>query len=263
MKNLFSLNGKIAVVTGGAGFLGSAMTEGLLEFGATVVVVDVVNKKPEDIVRNGKSYMSLHSIVCDVSKTESIKDMFKKVKELYGKIDILINCAYYGAGYGKSGTVDKMSDEDWSIGIDGAAGVTFRCTREVLPYFEENGGGNIINIGSMYGMVSPDPSIYGDSGNNNPANYGAGKAAVLQFTRYCAAHLADRNIRVNSISPGPFTNAEAEKDTEFMKNLNSKTMMGRPGRPRELVGAVILLASDASSYMTGSNIVIDGGCTAW
>ena len=263
MKDLFSLKGKVVVITGGAGYLGSAMTEGLLEFEASVVVADVVDKKPGEIVKNGKTYSNLYSIVCDVSSTDSIKEMFKKTKELCGKIDVLINCATYGAGGGVAGSIEKMSDEDWQKGIDGTAGVTLRCTREVVPYLNEAGGGSIVNIASMYGMVSPDPRVYGNEGQNNPPNYGAGKAAVIQLTRYCAAHLAYKNIRVNSVTPGPFPNPNTQKNEEFIKNLNGKTMMGRIGKPREIVGAVILLASDASAYMTGSNIVVDGGWTAW
>lgn len=263
MRNLFSLKGKVAVITGGAGYLGSVITEGLIEFGAKVVVADVVEMKLEGIVKNGKTYTDLFSAACDVSSTESIKDMFRKTKELCGKIDVLINCATFGAGYGPGGTVEKMSDEDWTKGIDGSAGTTFRCTREVVPYFVENGGGVIVNFGSMYGMVSPDPGIYGNSGQNNPVNYGVGKAAVLQFTRYCAAHLADKNIRVNSVTPGPFPNPSKLPPEDFLRNLRNKTMLKRTGKSEEIVGAVIFLASDASSYMTGSNIVVDGGWTAW
>jgi gluconate 5-dehydrogenase len=147
--------------------------------------------------------------------------------------------------------------------MDGTAGVTFRCTREVLPYFFENRKGNIVNIASMYGMVSPDPGMYGDSGQNSPPTYGAGKAAVLQLTRYCAANLAEKNIRVNSITPGPFPDLNRSVEEGFLSRLKGKTMLKRTGSPEELTGALLLLASDASSYMTGSNIVVDGGWTAW
>ncbi|WP_269432470.1 SDR family oxidoreductase [Gordoniibacillus kamchatkensis] len=156
-----------------------------------------------------------------------------------------------------------MSDEDWFKGVDGALGTTFRCTREVIPYMEAAGGGSIVNFASMYGIVSPDPAIYGDSGANNPANYGAGKAGVLQFTRYCAAHLASKRIRVNSITPGPFPNPAVQQNEPFLRELCRKTMAGRVGRAEDIVGPVLLLASDASAYMTGSNIVVDGGWTAW
>ncbi|NJD03760.1 MAG: SDR family oxidoreductase [Ruminiclostridium sp.] len=263
MKDLFSLKNKVVVLTGGSGYLGSAVTEGILEFGASVVIADIAHKKHEETVSGRKAHGKSADVVCDVSDTASVREMFRKTKELYGKIDVLINCAAFGAGFGPAGTVDKMSDEDWTKGLDGTAGVTFRCTREVVPYFEENGGGNIINFSSMYGVVSPDPGIYGNSGQNNPVNYGAGKAAVLQITRYCAAHLAQKNIRVNSITPGPFPSPKNLPPEDFMNNLRNKTMLKRVGIPEDIVGAIILLASDASSFMTGSNIVVDGGWTAW
>lgn len=115
----------------------------------------------------------------------------------------------------------------------------------------------------MYGMVSPDPGIYGNSGFNSPAYYGAGKAGVLQLTRYCAAHLAKKNIRVNSITPGPFPDFGKSPPKEFILKLQDKTMLKRIGKPREIVGALIFLSSDTSSYMTGSNVVVDGGWTSW
>ena len=254
MQNLFSMEGKSVVITGGSGYLGVAVVNGLIAHGANVAVADK-SAPPQ----SGAVYF----VPCDVSDTGSIRDMFRKVKERFGRIDVLINCAAYGAGYGPLGTVDRMTDEEWFKGIDGAVGTAFRCIREVIPYMEEQGGGSIVNFASMYGMVSPDPRIYGDSGANNPVNYGAGKAAVLQLTRYCAAHLAPKGIRVNSVTPGPFPNPAVQTNAAFLEQLSRKTMLGRVGRAEEIVGAVLLLASDASSFMTGSNIVVDGGWTAW
>lgn len=260
LPKLFSLEHKVVVITGGSGYLGSAIAEGLLAHGAQVAVADKV----------APGYLSGREshgewIHCEASDTGSIKAMFRRTKERFGKIDALVNAATYGAGYGPAGTVDRMSDEDWLVGVDGALGTVFRCTREAIPYFRENGGGSIVNFASMYGVVSPDPRIYGDSGANNPPNYGAGKAGVLQFTRYCAAHLAGDHIRVNSITPGPFPNPaqQANQNESFQRLLKEKIMMGRVGVAQEIVGPVILLVSEASSYMTGSNITVDGGWTAW
>lgn len=263
MKNLFSMEGKTVVITGGAGYLGCALVEGLLEFGASVVAGDIVEKKPEEIVKNGKVYDKLYSVVCDISNTDSVKELFAKAKSLCGRIDVLINCGVYGAGYGMGSQIEHMPDDVWQKGLDGAVGTAFRCTREVIPYMAECGGGSIINFSSMYGIVSPDFRIYGDNPSKNPPNYGAGKAAVIQLTRYSAAQLAEKNIRVNCISPGPFPAPQNSTDEVFVKKLEDKTMLGRTGKASEMVGAVLLLASDASSYMTGSNIVVDGGWTAW
>lgn len=249
MNELFSLREKLIVLTGGAGYLGSIMAKALLEFGATVVIADIAEKKPEEIAGESDEKRNLHITKCDLTNTEAIRQMFKNAAKSFGKIDVLINCAAYGGGSGGKGgavvTIDSISDEIWHSGIDGTLDVTFRCIREVLPYFYENGNGNIINIASMYGMVSPDPGIYGTTGQNSPPMYGAGKAAVMQLTRYCAGHLAGKNIRVNSIKPGPFPNPKESLNEDFKARLNAKTMLRRTGRPEELAGALILLASDA------------------
>jgi gluconate 5-dehydrogenase len=156
-----------------------------------------------------------------------------------------------------------MTDEVWQTGIDGALNSTFRATREVIPFMKK-AGGSIINFCSMYGLVSPDLRIYGkDNPQKNPPNYGAAKAAVAQFTRYSAGALAEYGIRVNSVTPGPFPAPNNAQNEEFNKALASKTMLGRFGKNFEIAGAVLLLASDASTFMTGSNIVVDGGWTAW
>ena len=259
MNGLFSLDSKVVVVTGGSGYLGSAIVGALLAGGAKVGNADI--KPPEPAAAEDAGNL-LH-VDCDASSSASIRSMYAAVKDAFGRIDVLINCATFGAGYGPAGAVERMSDADWAKGLDGTAGVAFRCTREIVPFLEKNGGGAIVHFASMYGMVSPDPSIYGDSGQNNPANYGAGKAAVLQFTRYCAAHLAPKNIRVNSVTPGTFPNPAKLPPERFMRNLENKTMLKRVGRPEEIVGPVLFLASAASSYMTGANIVVDGGWCAW
>lgn len=259
MSELFSVRSKVVVVTGGSGYLGYAIVKALLDGGAKVVNADIATVEPS----LSASFQDLLNIRCDVSSAESIRAMYNAAKNKFGHIDVLINCATFGAGYGPAGTIEKISDEDWAKGLDGTVGITFRCIREIIPFFIENKGGNIINIASMYGLVSPDPSIYGGSGQNNPVNYGAGKAAVLQLTRYCAAHLADKNIRVNSITPGPFPDLEKQPPEQFLRNLSSKTMLKRVGSPEEIAGPVVFLATDASRYMTGANIVVDGGWTAW
>jgi NAD(P)-dependent dehydrogenase (short-subunit alcohol dehydrogenase family) len=126
------------------------------------------------------------------------------------------------------------------------------------------GGASVVNIASMYGSVSPDPSIYGTSGANNPPSYGAAKAGLIQFTKYAACHLAAEGIRVNCISPGPFpAKRYLDQDPEFKGRLQKKVPMGRTGDPQELQGPLLFLASDASSYVTGINLPVDGGWTAW
>ena len=175
---------------------------------------------------------------------------------------MLINCASYGAGYGKGSQLEYMEDDVFNKGVDGSLGVVFRGMREVVPFMKKTGG-SIINYCSMYGIVSPDLRIYGDNPQKQPPNYGAGKAGVAQITRYAAGALAQYGIRVNSITPGPFPNPRNQDDAAFNAQLANKTMLGRFGQSYEIAGAILLLASDASSFMTGSNVTVDGGWTAW
>ena len=258
-KELFDLSKKICVVTGGTGYLGSECVKALADFGATVVSV---SRNTVEQRWAGASHEADLYLECDVSSSEAIRNCFKTINDKYGRIDVLVNCASYGAGYGQGSQLEFMSDEVFSKGIDGTIGVVFRTTREVIPYMKENGG-SIINFGSMYGVVAPDLRMYGDNPQRQPANYGAGKAAVDQITRYSASALAEFNIRVNSVTPGPFPNPLNQKDIVFNNKLASKTMLGRFGKNYEIAGAVVLLSSEASSFMTGANITVDGGWTAW
>lgn len=262
MSNIpfFSLREKVVVITGGSGYLGSAVAEGMLALGARVTVADKM--EPGFLTRWPEQAIWLPFDAADI---ESVKHVFQQTKERFGKINALINCASFGAKPGPQSTVEMMSDEDWKSGVDGVLGSVFRCTREALPYMRESGGGSIVNFSSMYGLVSPDPGIYGDSGADNPPNYGAAKAGIVQLTRYCAAQLAKYNIRVNSVSPGPFPNMskQVNQDAAFQQRLKEKTMLGKVGLPEDIVGPVLLLVSDASGFMTGTNLVVDGGWTAW
>lgn len=263
--DLFSLKDKNVILTGGCGNLGRVMSKWLLEYDANLFIADIIDTPVSEL----SAYQSsgrLHYIKCDLSDTSSIRQMFETAEGMCGRIDVLINNAAYGGGAGgkkSPAKIDDVEDDVWSLGIDGTLGVTFRCTREALPFFDKHGKGNIVNIASMYGTVAPDPAMYGDSGNNSPVMYGAGKAGVIQLTRYCAASLAERGIRVNSITPGPFPVITQDTDKVFYERLKAKTMLKREGKAQELAGPLLLLASDASSYMTGSNVIVDGGWTAW
>lgn len=258
MKNIFDLTGRVAIVTAGYSHLGTAISEALADYGAKVYIAGKNKNLADEVIAKQPKRNKIKFISCDVSDYESIKNCFEEIFKREGKIDILIN----NANYGRAGKLDVIANEDWNAGIDGTINNYFRCIQNVLRYMKKRGG-VIINIASMYGVVSPDPGIYGNSGFDNPPNYGAGKAAIIQLTKFAAVHFAKYNVRVNSISPGPFPKPTIQKNKTFMKNLTKKVPMGRIGQPEELKGIIILLASSASSYITGQNICVDGGWTTW
>ncbi|MBI3032827.1 SDR family oxidoreductase [Candidatus Woesearchaeota archaeon] len=260
--NLFDLSNKIIVVTGGAGHLGKSISEGLAEANAIVFIAGNNLEKCQMVAEEINLKFNLkttQALELDINSSNSINACFKNITQKHGKIDVLIN----NACFGKGGTIEDISEENWTDGINGTINGVFKCIQAVIPHMNRNKGGSIINIASIYGVVSPDPNIYGDSGFNNPPNYGAGKAAIIQFTKYAACHLGTKKIRVNAISPGAFPDEDVQKNKNFITHLNKKIPLGRIGRSDELKGITIFLSSDASSYITGANIMVDGGWTAW
>lgn len=257
--DMFSLKGKVAVVTGGCGHLGKAMVEALADAGAQVFVAGTSFEKYHEKYgyNNPCKFVPI-----DILSSESIKNAFKTVAEEAGRIDVLVNDAAFVSSGGKR--PEEIDDEMWNGTMEGVAGNVFKCIREVLPYMEGKGG-SIVNIASMYGVVSPNPSMYNDvcAPYFNPVDYGAGKASVIQMTKYLGAYLIGKNINVNCISPGTYPSPEIQKNTEFVRRLSEKNPANRIGVPEDLKGAVLFLASEASRYVVGQNICVDGGWTIW
>lgn len=255
----FSLKGKLAVVTGGAGHLGTAMSEALHEAGAIVAVIELTKEKFDDKFAGKDNYFFVE---CDISSTEDIQNAYKKIMEKYGRIDVLVNNAVYLKGGGC--LPEQIDDEMWAISADGVLGSVFRCIREVIPYMEKTGG-SVVNIASMYGVVAPDLSMYSDvcSPYLNPINYGALKAGVIQLTKYFGAYLIKKGINVNSITPGTFPSPKVQENKEFISRLSKKNPANRIGRPEDMKGPVLFLSSKASEYLVGQNIIVDGGWTTW
>ena len=261
MDALFSLKNKVALVTGGAGHLGTAISEALAEYGAIVFVASRnASNSNRDIAKMRKRFKNrIQTVTLDVGSNESIHEVYRGIMAIHKRIDVLVNNAYFGAGC----DLESMSDELWNQGIEGTINSVFRCTKHIIPIMKQTGKGSIINIASMYGMVSPNPEVYKGSSLGNPPNYGSGKAAIIQLTRYSACHLARYGIRVNAVSPGPFPNKNVQKNKKFISNLAKQVPLKRIGRPDEIKGITVLLASDASSFITGANFAVDGGWTAW
>lgn len=254
----FSLRGKVAIVTGGYGYLGKAFSEALCEAGATVYVAARDKKKFCDAFANKEG---IEFLDFDISSTESIKTGFKTVFEKDGHIDILVNNAFYLSGQ----FPEEITDEDIIRSFDGVAGSVYRCIREILPYMRENKYGSIINIASMYGIVVPDFRMYEGvckSSFNSPL-YGASKASVIQLTKFFAEYLIKDNIRVNAIAPGTYPSTKVQENEEFVKRLSEHNPAGRIGKPEDLKGTLVYLASDASKYLIGQTIQVDGGWTIW
>jgi gluconate 5-dehydrogenase len=259
MTDLFSLKSKAIVIFGGAGYIGRTLTRAILGQGGRVIVAD----QNGDAFKQGE-YAGLEGeegfkfVPCNVAKADDVRAAYDACVGRYGFMNGMINLV----AYGKFADLAKQGDEDMAFSLDGVAGQVLRTIREAIPYLKDRGGA-IVTTASMYGIVSPDYRIYGNSGQNNPPVYGMGKAAVIQLTRYAAAHLAPLGIRVNSVSPGPVPDPVKNPPREFMEQLAGKTMLGRVGKPEDMAGAFIYLISDASAFTTGECVCVDGGWTKW
>ncbi len=264
-KALFRLDGKVCLVTGGAGHLGAAMSTALAEAGGHVCILGRTHSTLAGLVKRLTDRgLAAEAVASDVTMAEDIKSLVADLRTRHGKLDVLINNAYAG----RPGVMANSKASDYvnavEIAVAAAAELVNAAHGLLRKAVESNGDASVINISSMYGMVSPDPRVYGQSGMNNPPHYGAAKAALLQYTRYAAVHLAAEGIRVNAISPGAFPPESAQqRDPAFAAALTQKVPMGRLGKPEDLAGAAVFLASSASRFVTGANLPVDGGWTAW
>ena len=267
VKQLFNLEDKLIIVAGGAGQIGFSFCEILASAGARVVMADLDTQLAT--TKLDKSSVSKHIYIMqvDVTNEKSVKELFKQVKQRFGILYGLTNCFHYK---GNSRELDPTSDffaamesypaSAWDAVNNVNLKGTFLMCKEAIPYFKENKEGVIVNLSSTYGNVSPNKSIYGSSGINSPVSYATSKAGIINLTRYIATHYADEKIRANVLSPGGVSNNQSE---EFVNNYNRLTPLGRMAEPNDYHGAIVFLLSAASSYMTGANLVVDGGWTAW
>ena len=260
LQDLLSLRDKTVFITGGAGHLGSAMCEALAELGANIVIGSRNKDKGISVAERLSSEFDVKAaaVQLDITDPESIKEALGIIERDYAGLNILINNAWSG----KKNTFESISLDDWKYDIDVCLNGVFYTTKMAFPYLKKTKG-VIVNVASMYGHVAPDYKMYVGTEHANPPSYGAAKAGVIQLTKYLASFLSPHDIRVNAISPGPFPFGGILENEEFIGALEAKTMLNRVGNPDDLKGVVALLCSDASSYMTGQNICVDGGWTAW
>jgi gluconate 5-dehydrogenase len=259
---LLSLKKRTALVTGGAGYLGTAICETLAELGADVVIASRDSAKCEQRCAELRSRyngsVNFVPVGLNVLNVDSIKACFDEVHEKCGAIDILVNNAWSG----NKNSWESISAVDWEYDINMSLNSVFRMTKAAFDDLKAKKG-VVLNIASMYGHVAPDYRIYEGTDFSNPPSYGAAKAAVIQFTKYLASFLSPHGIRVNALSPGAYPHEATQQHKLFMERLGAKNPMNRIGYPYELKGAVALLCSDAGSYMTGQNVCVDGGWAVW
>ena len=256
IKDLFDLTKKVAIVTGGAGEqFGSQITESLAEAGATVIITSRNKKKAYNRARIcQQNNLKVYGFQLDLTSEKKISIFIKKIKKKYGRIDILVN----NAATLKMGSFENISKKDWDKVIAINMTAPLFLSREVGKIMKKRKSGNIINISTIYGVVSPDHSIYEKTRLNSPLIYGATKAGLIQMTKYWAAYWGPYNIRINSVSPGGMFN---NQPNIFLKNYIKKTPLGRMANENDLKGIISFLASDASAFVTGQNFIIDGGLT--
>lgn len=262
--NLFDLHGRTVLITGGAGYLGKSFTNAFAAAGAHIILCarteETIASLSESVRRNGGN-AEYH--VADLTTKEGRASLISSFSG--ERLDVLINNAYAGGG----GTTECSTAEDFRKSYEIAVVCAFELIQGFLPKLRaaarvNPGGASVINIGSMYGMVSPDLRVYDTPQGSNPPFYGAAKAALLQLTKYWACEFGREKIRVNGLSFGPFPNRKVQETMpEFCAKLADRDPMGRIGQTEEVAGPAVFLASDAASYVNGTNLVVDGGWNAW
>lgn len=273
IQQKFDLTGRVAVVTGGVGLLGAEFCRTLAEAGAAVAVVDLNTSASHTVAESLKKsgYQAL-ALPTDITQPDAVQAAVENVLSAFGRLDVLVNSAALDPKFDPDAVSKGITPgafEDYPLDLWNSAlnvnltGMFLMTQACVKPMLEQGKKGSIINICSTYGLNGPDQRIYVKEGKRvafKPVYYTVTKAGVLGFTKYLAAYYAGTEIRVNALTPGGVFNNHEEY---FVNNYSAKTILGRMAKKDEMNGALLLLASDASSYMTGNNVVVDGGWTAW
>ncbi|KKS69562.1 MAG: Oxidoreductase, short chain dehydrogenase/reductase family protein [Parcubacteria group bacterium GW2011_GWA1_42_7] len=259
IEKIFNLKNKIAVITGGLGILGTVYAQTLAEAGAKVAVFDVIEPLNDHKLKKLSKKFPIKFFKVDIARRPQVENALKEIKKSWGTPNILINNAAIDFPPDKVG--EKPEDypiDKWNKMIEVNLTGMLICCQVLGAEMAKNKGGSIVNISSHYGIVSPDQRIY--TNFFKPVSYSVTKSGVLNLTRYFATYWGDKNVRVNTFTPGGVFNNQNE---DFIKKYSDRVPLGRMANREEYRGVILFLASDASSYMTGSNLIIDGGWTAW
>jgi 2-deoxy-D-gluconate 3-dehydrogenase len=270
IQELFDLTGRVAIVTGGAGFLGQQFSEALSEAGAHIVVADINQKTADEFaeILNRKQGSAV-GIGVDVTEPSSVQDLMDQTLKKFKRLDILVNSAALDPKFDdqhQSQYVTSFEDfplDAWKDALEVNLTGMFLVCQSAARIMNKTGKGSLINICSTYGITGPDQRLYKSLGEPRlykPVYYSVSKAGVLGLTKYIATYYEGTEIRCNALTPG---GVERDHDPAFKEAYGSRTVLGRMAYPHEMKGAVVFLASEASSYMTGANLVVDGGWTAW
>lgn len=264
VRELMDLTDRVALITGGAGHLGKAFADALAQQGAKIALVDRHGQVASEAAaalaaRRGTACIGVE---CDLAEEEAVKRLPAEVAAKLGGIDILINNAgFVGTDQltGWCASFAKQSASTWRQALEVNMTAPFFLAQAAWPWLKSQGRGSIINIGSIYAALGPDMRLYEGTNMGNPAAYAASKGALLQETRWLATVLAP-DVRVNAICPGGIWR---NQPAAFVEKYSSRAPLGRMGTEEDMIGAMLFLASDLSLYLTGQNIMVDGGWSAW
>jgi NAD(P)-dependent dehydrogenase (short-subunit alcohol dehydrogenase family) len=260
-NDLFDLTGRVAVITGGAGHLGRTMARVLANYGANIALVDRATEALESAAHDLPDDL-VSTFTCDLQDEEARSELATRVKGNLGHADVLVNSAAFVGDSRLAGWVAPFAEQSidtWRQALEVNLTAPFHLTQLFHPMLAASGHGTIVNISSIYGMLGPDMSLYEGTAMGNPAGYAASKGGLIQLTRWLATTLAP-DIRVNCITPGGI---ERGQPKAFSDRYIARTPLKRMGRESDFDGALAFLASDASAYVTGQNLIIDGGWSAW